>query len=206
MSALAARTGRSTSGRAFRTRTVPPRCSRPPAGHHAGLNQYPPGHGMPGLLEAIAEHQRRFYGIDARPRPRGARHGRRDRGPRRDAPRPRRRRRRGRHPRALLRRVWRPDRPRGRRHVTVPLRAPDFRLDHDELRAAFSDRTRAHPRQQPEQPDRDGLAARDPRTHRRARPRARRDHRHRRGLRAPALRRRPARSGRDACRARGNAP
>ena len=29
-----------------------------------GLNQYPPGPGLPVLREAIAEHQRRFYGLD----------------------------------------------------------------------------------------------------------------------------------------------
>jgi N-succinyldiaminopimelate aminotransferase len=32
-----------------------------------GLNQYPPGIGMPVLRQAIAEHQRRFYGLDFDP-------------------------------------------------------------------------------------------------------------------------------------------
>ncbi len=32
-----------------------------------GLNQYPPGIGMPVLRMAIAEHQRRFYGLDVDP-------------------------------------------------------------------------------------------------------------------------------------------
>ena len=32
-----------------------------------GVNQYPPGPGMPVLREAIAEHQRRFYGLDLDP-------------------------------------------------------------------------------------------------------------------------------------------
>jgi len=27
-------------------------------------NQYPPGHGLPALREAICEHQRRFYGLE----------------------------------------------------------------------------------------------------------------------------------------------
>jgi N-succinyldiaminopimelate aminotransferase len=33
----------------------------------AGRNQYPPGRGEPELLEAIADHQRRFYGLDFDP-------------------------------------------------------------------------------------------------------------------------------------------
>ncbi|KAB7746581.1 pyridoxal phosphate-dependent aminotransferase [Nostocoides sp. F2B08] len=33
-----------------------------------GRNQYPPGPGVPELLDAIAAHQRRFYGIDLDPR------------------------------------------------------------------------------------------------------------------------------------------
>lgn len=32
-----------------------------------GMNQYPPGRGMPVLREAVADHQRRFYGIDLDP-------------------------------------------------------------------------------------------------------------------------------------------
>lgn len=34
----------------------------------AGRNQYPPGAGVPELLDAIAAHQKRFYGIDLDPR------------------------------------------------------------------------------------------------------------------------------------------
>ena len=34
----------------------------------AGRNQYPPGAGVPELLDAIAAHQKRFYGIDLEPR------------------------------------------------------------------------------------------------------------------------------------------
>jgi len=34
----------------------------------AGRNQYPPGAGVPELLEAIAAHQKRFYGLDVDPR------------------------------------------------------------------------------------------------------------------------------------------
>ncbi len=35
---------------------------------HAGRNQYPPGPGVPELLEAVAAHQERFYGIRLDPR------------------------------------------------------------------------------------------------------------------------------------------
>nr|WP_184822765.1 pyridoxal phosphate-dependent aminotransferase [Jiangella mangrovi] len=34
---------------------------------HGGLNQYPPGPGLPVLREAVAQHQKRFYGLDADP-------------------------------------------------------------------------------------------------------------------------------------------
>lgn len=33
-----------------------------------GRNQYPPGPGVPELLEAVADHQRRFYGLELDPR------------------------------------------------------------------------------------------------------------------------------------------
>ena len=33
----------------------------------SGVNQYPPGPGTPGLRQAIADHQRRFYGLDIDP-------------------------------------------------------------------------------------------------------------------------------------------
>ena len=35
----------------------------------AGRNQYPPGIGVPELRLAIADHQRRFYGIELDPTP-----------------------------------------------------------------------------------------------------------------------------------------
>ena len=44
--------------------------------------------------------------------------------------------------------------------VPVTLRAPDFRLDVDRLRAAVTDRDPADPAQQPAQPDRHGADAR----------------------------------------------
>ncbi|MBM7505276.1 aminotransferase class I/II-fold pyridoxal phosphate-dependent enzyme [Agromyces aurantiacus] len=108
----------------------------------AGLNQYPPGPGMPVLREAIARHQARWYGLSVDP-------GREvlvtagatealaatllafvDDGdevvtfePSYDAY------------AAVIARA-------GGIHRTVPLRFPDWRPDHDELRAAVTDRTR----------------------------------------------------------------
>ena len=63
------RPARSTSGRAFPTPTGRTRCSmlRSPA-IRAGVNQYPPGPGdRRCCAQAIAEHQRRFYGLDVDP-------------------------------------------------------------------------------------------------------------------------------------------
>ena len=34
----------------------------------AGRNQYPPGPGVPELLDAISVHQKRFYGLEVDPR------------------------------------------------------------------------------------------------------------------------------------------
>ena len=108
----------------------------------AGINQYPPGRGLPVLREAVAAHQERFYGL--RPDPErevivtaGATEG---------------------LAAVLLALVDRGDEVvvlepsydaygalvalAGGVLRTVPLHAPDFRVDHDELRRAFSDRTR----------------------------------------------------------------
>ena len=107
-----------------------------------GINQYPPGLGMPVLREAIAEHQERFYGIRVDPGTNvlvtaGATEALAstilaltDVGdevvtlePFYDAY-------------AAVIALSRAT------HVTVPLRAPDFQPDHDDLRAAITDRTR----------------------------------------------------------------
>ena len=64
MSALAARTGAINLGQGFPDEDGPPAVLE--AAREAiaeGVNQYPPGRGMPVLREAIAEHQERFYGI-----------------------------------------------------------------------------------------------------------------------------------------------
>jgi len=115
------------------------------AAHEAlrsGLNQYPPGRGMPVLLDAVAAHQRRFYGIDLDPRREvlvtaGATEA---------------------LAATILAFVDRGDEVvtlepfydaygaviglAGGVHVTVPLRGPDSVVDSDELRRAFGPRTR----------------------------------------------------------------
>ena len=157
-----------------------------------GVNQYPPGRGMPDA----ARRDRRAPAALLRhpPRPRTARCWS-------PPARPRRSRRRSSRCSSRATRSSRSSRSTtptarlialaGGVHRTVPLRAPDFQPDLDELRARRDRPHPRHPRQQPAQPDR-----------RRASPRetlelivelaapARRAHRHRRGLRAPHLRRR----------------
>lgn len=143
MSALAVATGAINLGQGFPDEDGPAEVLE--AARQAisdGLNQYPPGQGMPVLREAIAAHQQRFYGIpvDAATQvlvTAGAtealaavilaltEHG--DEvvtlEPFYDA--------------------YGANIALGRAmHVTVPLRAPHFQPDHDELRAAVTDRTR----------------------------------------------------------------
>jgi N-succinyldiaminopimelate aminotransferase len=144
MSALAARTGAINLGQGFPDEDGPARvleAARDAIAH--GVNQYPPGRGIPDLLLAVAEHQHRFYGQNLDP---------------------------GRDvlvtagatealAAALLALIDGPDDEvvvfepyydsyaavvalAGARLVTVPLRWPDFQPDLDELRAAFTDRTR----------------------------------------------------------------
>lgn len=108
-----------------------------------GVNQYPPGRGDAVLLEAIAVHQRRWYGIDIDPHREilvtaGATEA---------------------LAATLLALIDSPDDEvvvfepyydsyaacvalTGARLVTVPLRWPDFRPDLDQLRDAVTDRTR----------------------------------------------------------------
>ncbi len=65
MSALARRTGALNLGQGFPD-TDPPAAVAEAAVEaiRSGLNQYPPGLGMPVLREAISEHQRHWYGLD----------------------------------------------------------------------------------------------------------------------------------------------
>jgi N-succinyldiaminopimelate aminotransferase len=68
MSALAASTGAINLGQGFPDGDGPPEvleAARQAIGE--GLNQYPPGRGMPVLREAIARHQQRFYGLTIDP-------------------------------------------------------------------------------------------------------------------------------------------
>jgi N-succinyldiaminopimelate aminotransferase len=68
MSALAASTGAINLGQGFPD-TDGPREVLDAAvdAIRSGVNQYPPGPGMPVLREAVAEHQQRFYGLDVDP-------------------------------------------------------------------------------------------------------------------------------------------
>ena len=143
MSALAASTGAINLGQGFPDEDGPAEvleAARRAIGD--GLNQYPPGIGMPVLREAIAEHQERFYGIRLDPATQvlvtaGATEA---------------------IAAALLALTDEDDEvvtlePFYDEYaaivglaratlVTVPLRAPAFLPDHDDLRAAITDRTR----------------------------------------------------------------
>ncbi len=68
MSALAAATGAVNLGQGFPDTDGPPEVmERAVEAIRAGANQYAPGPGVPELRLAVAEHQRRFYGIDLDP-------------------------------------------------------------------------------------------------------------------------------------------
>ena len=186
---------RSTSARASPTRTARRRCSRPPsAAMRAGHNQYAPLPGVPALREAIAEHQRRCYGLEPEDDPG---HVRRDRGDRRGAARAVRSRRRGGRARPVLRLLRAPaSRWPARAASPVPLRAAGLGARRGRSCAAAI--TPAHARaaaQLAAQPDRPRARPRRARGDRRGVRRARPDRDHRRGLRAPRVRRRahPAR-------------
>ncbi|MDQ1502474.1 MAG: N-succinyldiaminopimelate aminotransferase [Actinomycetota bacterium] len=68
MSVLAARTGSINLGQGFPDTDGPPEVAEAAiAAIRAGHNQYPPGAGLPALRQAIADHQRRCYGLDHDP-------------------------------------------------------------------------------------------------------------------------------------------
>ncbi len=143
MSALAIKTGSINLGQGFPDEDGPAEVLD--AARQAisdGLNQYPPGIGMPVLRQAIAEHQQRFYGIPVDPDREvlvtaGATE-------------------------ALAATILALTEPgdevvtlepfydayaaiihlAGAKHVTVPLLAPDFQPDLDALMKAVNDKTR----------------------------------------------------------------
>ena len=144
MTALAAQTGAINLGQGFPDTDGPAEVLEAARAAIAnGVNQYPPGRGIPDLLHAIAEHQERFYGLVLDPMrdvlvTAGATEA---------------------LAAALLGLVDQPDDEvvvfepyydsyaacvalAGARLVTVPLRWPRFQPDLDDLRRAVTDRTR----------------------------------------------------------------
>ena len=68
MSALAVRTGSLNLGQGFPDRDGPARVVEAAVSAlRGGRNQYPPGIGVPELRQAVAAHQRRCYGLDVDP-------------------------------------------------------------------------------------------------------------------------------------------
>jgi N-succinyldiaminopimelate aminotransferase len=68
MSALALRTGAINLGQGFPDTDGPASLLADAAANiTAGVNQYPPGVGVPALRSAVAEHQKRFHGLDVDP-------------------------------------------------------------------------------------------------------------------------------------------
>jgi N-succinyldiaminopimelate aminotransferase len=142
MSALAVRTGSVNLGQGFPDQSGPASAVEAAyAAMRAGRNQYPPGHGSPELIDAIVRHQQRHYGLDLSPDQvvvttgateaiAAAMLGLVDPGdevvvcePYYDSY------------RAMIQFAGGVRRP-------VTLRAPDYRLDADELESAVTDRTR----------------------------------------------------------------
>lgn len=144
MSAAAARTGAINLGQGFPDEDGPAEVLEAARAAIAqGMNQYPPGRGIPDLLEAISEHQRRFYGLDVDP----AREVITTAGATEALT------------ATLLALIDSPDDEvvvfepyydsyaaavalAGARLRTVPLRRPDFQPDLDQLAASVTDRTR----------------------------------------------------------------
>jgi N-succinyldiaminopimelate aminotransferase len=139
---LAIDTGAINLGQGFPDTDGPPTLLADAAANiTGGINQYPPGPGVPALRIAVAEHQRRFYGLEVDPADVLVTVGATE---------------------AIASAVLALCSPgdevvtfepyydsyaavvalAGATRRTVPLRAPDFAFDPDELRAAFSPRTR----------------------------------------------------------------
>ena len=204
MSALAVSTGAINLGQGFPDSDGPAEVlDAAVAAIRSGHNQYPPGPGIPALREAIARHQRRFYGLEHDPDGEvlvtaGATEALAG---------------------ALLGMLDTDDEVivfepmydsyqacialAGARAVPVLLRpAPDgrYRFDADELRRAVTARDAHDPAQLPAQPDGQGVRRRGTGAHRRRGDRRRPRRRHRRGLRASRLSRAPCTSRWRRCR------
>nr|WP_255480869.1 pyridoxal phosphate-dependent aminotransferase [Quadrisphaera sp. RL12-1S] len=142
MSALALRTGAVNLGQGFPDTDGPVSLlADAAAALRGGRNQYPPGPGVPELREAVAEHQARFWGLDVSPADVLVTTGATE---------------------AIAAAVLALTGPgdevvvlepyydsyaatialSGATRRTVPLRAPDFEVTEEALRAAFTDRTR----------------------------------------------------------------
>ena len=143
MSALALETGAVNLGQGFPDTDGPIEVADAAvAAIRAGVNQYPPGPGQPDLRLAIVEHQKRFYGLDLDPATEvvvttgateavaAALLGLVDPGEEVVALEP------------FYDSYSACIQLAGAVRVPVTLRAPDFRLDLDRLRAAVTDRTR----------------------------------------------------------------
>ena len=142
MSALALRTGAINLGQGFPDTDGPESLLADVAANvTGGVNQYPPGVGVPALRTAVAEHQKRFWGLDVDPDTVLVTTGATEAiaaavlalcGPGDDVV------------------TFQPYYDSyaatialsGATLRAVPLRPPDFAFDPDELRAAFSPRTR----------------------------------------------------------------
>ena len=190
MSALANATGAINLGQGFPDEDGPIEVAEAAIDAiRSGQNQYPPGSGIEPLRQAIAEHQARFWGLSFDPGHGGARHGGSHRGHRRRPARALRSRRRDPRLRTHLRLLpggggdgWCP----------APVRRARAAGPRGGRRGDGGARHRSHPAGAPQhaaQPHREGLQHRRAGGRRAALRRARPDRRHRRGLRAPRLRR-----------------
>ena len=190
MSALAVATDSVNLGQGFPDRDGPDSLLEDAiAAIRAGANQYPPGRGVPALRQAIADHQKRFYDLSYDPDTEvlvttGATEA---------------------IAAALLAFVEPGDEVialepyydsyaagiafAGGRRVPVTLRAPEYRLDLDELRAAVTPRTKVLLINSPHNPTGTVLTDEELRGVARRRRRARSGRHHRRGLRTPRVRR-----------------
>ncbi len=200
MSALAVATGSVNLGQGFPDTDGPDEIAEAAiAAIRDGRNQYPPNPGIPELRAAIAAHQQRFYGQAVDPDSEivvttGATEA---------------------IAAAMLGLVDPGDEVialepfydsyaagiamAGGKRVGVTLRAPDFRLDVDRLRAAVTDRTRLILLNSPHNPTGTVLTRDELQAVADTRDRTRRHRRHGRGLRAHDVRR-GARPARDAAR------